>query len=121
LHFELWTVLDRENPPPGDGKLASIDPTRALYAWSSGSCPTSRWPAGTPVPLVVGLIRVYSVPFVARFEGEVTLHVPMYEPITHDERLTIAMLREAHRREADVQLSFRHSPFWGWTSSRKSS
>jgi hypothetical protein len=37
----------------------------------------------------------------------------MYEPITHDERLTIATLREAHRREADVQLSFRHSPFWG--------
>jgi hypothetical protein len=51
--------------------------------------------------------------FFARFEAEITLHLPMYEPMTEDERVTIALLREAHRRGAGLELSFRHSTFWG--------
>lgn len=112
LHFELWAVVDPQSPPV-DGNLAPIDPTRALYAWEQRLVPDEPL-AGTPIPLAVGLTRVYSIPFfVARFEGEVTLHVPMYEPMTEDERLTVALLREAHRRGAGVQVSLRHSAFWG--------
>ena len=37
----------------------------------------------------------------------------MYEPMTEDERVTIALLREAHRRGAGLELFFRHSTFWG--------
>jgi hypothetical protein len=113
LHFELWAVVDPENPPPGDGKLASLDPTRPLYAWEQRLVPDEPL-TGTPIPLAVGLTRVYSIPFfVARFEGDVTLHVPMYEPMTEDERLAVRLLREAHRRHAGARLSFRHSAFWG--------
>jgi hypothetical protein len=113
LHFELWAVVNGEDPPPGDGKLASLDPTRALYAWEQRLVADEPL-AGTPIPLAVGLTRLYSIPFfVARFAGGVTLHVPMYEPMTEDERLTVGVLREAHRRGTGVQASFRHSAFWG--------
>jgi hypothetical protein len=37
----------------------------------------------------------------------------MYEPMTEDERLMVALLREARRRGDPLQLSFRHSSFWG--------
>jgi hypothetical protein len=37
----------------------------------------------------------------------------VYEPVTEDERATIALLREAHRRAAPLELSFRRSAFWG--------
>jgi hypothetical protein len=62
----------------------------------------------------VGVTRIHSVPFFfASFESEITLHLPMYEPMTEDERVTIDLLREAHRRGAGLELSFRHSAFWG--------
>jgi hypothetical protein len=41
------------------------------------------------------------------------VHVPLYEPTTEDERVTIQLLREAHRRRAGLELSFRSSSFWG--------
>jgi hypothetical protein len=37
----------------------------------------------------------------------------MYEPMTEDERLMVGLLREAHRRGDALELSFRHSSFWG--------
>ncbi len=37
----------------------------------------------------------------------------MYEPMTEDERLIVELLREAHRRSDALELSFRHSSFWG--------
>jgi hypothetical protein len=39
--------------------------------------------------------------------------VPMYEPMTDDERLIVELLREAHRRGDALELSFRRSSFWG--------
>ena len=93
--------------------MAPIDPTRALYAWEQRLEPDEPLP-GVQVPLAVGVTRIHSVPFFfARFEPEITLHVPMYEPMTEDERVTIALLREAHRRGAGLELFFRHSTFWG--------
>jgi Peptidase family M23 len=112
LHFELWAVIDRRDGPPSDGDMAPIDPTRALYAWEQRL--VSDELAGAHLPLTVGVKRVFSVPFFsASFESGLTLHVPMYEPMTEDERITIALLRDAHRRQASVGLSFRHSAFWG--------
>jgi hypothetical protein len=37
----------------------------------------------------------------------------MYEPMTEDERLIVELLREAYRRSDALELSFRHSSFWG--------
>jgi len=112
LHFELWVVVDRDSPPV-DTNLAPVDPTRALYAWEQRLVPDEP-SAGQLIPLAVGITRIHTFPFFyARFEGEVVLHVPMYEPMTEDERLTIELLRDAHSRGAGVQSSIRHSGFWG--------
>ena len=37
----------------------------------------------------------------------------MYEPMADDERLLIGLLRQAHRRRDALDLSVRHSSFWG--------
>jgi hypothetical protein len=114
LHFELWAVLDRaETGAPGDSDMVPIDPTRALYAWERRLVPDEPLP-GTPVPLAVGVARIHTVPFfLARFEGDVALHVPLYEPVSEEERLTVRLLRDAHRRGLGVAASFRRSAFWG--------
>jgi len=114
LHFELWAVVDRaEGRAPTDSDMVPVDPTRALYAWEQRLEPDELL-EGLQVPLAVGVTRIHSIPFFfARFEADLTLHLPMYEPMTEDERITIAVLREAHRREAALELSFRHSSFWG--------
>ncbi|MDQ5832587.1 MAG: hypothetical protein M3550_05955, partial [Actinomycetota bacterium] len=113
LHFELWTMVDRAGGgAPGDTDMAPIDPTRALYAWEQRLEPDEALP-GVQAPLAVGITRIHSVPFFfARFEEDLTLHVPMYEPMTEDERVTAGLLREAHRNGAGLQMSFRHSAFW---------
>ena len=116
LHFELWAVIDRDDPgreAPGGSDMVPIDPTRALYAWErrlAGDEPL----AGPQVPLAVGVARIDTVHFfVARLDGEVALHVPLYEPMTEDERLVIEVLRQAHRRGSAAELAVRHSSFWG--------
>ena len=43
-------------------------------------------------------------------DGEV---VEWNEPMTEDERLIVELLREAHRRSDALEVSFRHSSFWG--------
>jgi hypothetical protein len=116
LHFELWAVLDRkyaEEGPPGDSDMVPIDPTRALYAWERRLAAVEPL-AGPQIPIAVGVTCVSTVHFFfARFEAEITLHVPMYEPMTEDERLMVGLLREARRRGDALELSFRHSSFWG--------
>ena len=116
LHFELWAVVDRKDPgndPPGDSDMVPIDPTRALYAWERRLVADEPAP-GPQVPLAVGVTRLNTIHFFfARFDSDVTLHVPMYEPMTDDERLIVELLREAHRRGDALELSFRHSSFWG--------
>jgi hypothetical protein len=117
LHFELWAVVDRENlagdGAPGDSDMAPIDPTRPLYAWEQRLEPDEPL-AGGQVPLAVGTTRLNTLPFFfARFEPDVTLHLPMYEPMTEEERILVALLREAHRRGHSLELYFRHSAFWG--------
>jgi hypothetical protein len=88
--------------------MVPIDPTRALYAWERRRSPARRCRSPS------GSRRLNTVHFFfARFEGEITLHVPMYEPMTADERLIVGLLREAHRRGDALELSFRHSSFWG--------
>ncbi len=114
LHFELWAVIDRREPgPPGDSDMLPIDPTRALYAWERRLTPDEPL-AGPQIPIAVGVTRLNTIHFFfARFEAEITLHVPMYEPMTDDERLIVGLLREARRRGDALELSFRHSSFWG--------
>jgi hypothetical protein len=116
LHFELWAVLDREDAeegPPGDSDMVPIDPTRALYAWERRLAADEPL-AGPQIPIAVGVTRLSTVHFFfARFDAEITLHVPMYEPMTEDERLMVGLLREARRRGDALELSFRHSSFWG--------
>lgn len=114
LHFELWAIRDRaDTGPPGDSDMVPIDPTRALYAWERRLVPDEPLP-GTPIPLAVGVTRIHTVPFFfARFEGEITVHVPLYEPVSEEERLTVRLLREARRGGIGVALAFRRSSFWG--------
>jgi hypothetical protein len=116
LHFELWAVIDRGDPgreAPGPGDMVPIDPTRALYAWERRLA-ADEPVAGAQVPLGIGVARIEAVHFfVARLDGEVALHVPLYEPMTEDERLVIEVLRQAHRRGSPAGLAFRHSSFWG--------
>ena len=93
--------------------MVPIDPTRALYAWERRLVADEPL-AGPQIPIAVGVTRLNTIHFFyARFEAEVTLHVPLYEPMTEDERLVVELLREAHRRRDALELSFRHSPFWG--------
>jgi hypothetical protein len=116
LHFELWAVIDRRDPgreAPGDSDMVPVDPTRALYAWER-RLDADEPLAGPRVPVAVGVVRIDTVHFfVARFDSEVALHVPLYEPVTEDERLVIEVLREAHRRRSAAEVAFRHSSFWG--------
>jgi hypothetical protein len=116
LHFELWAVVDRKDPgndPPGDSDMVPVDPTRALYAWERRLVADEPL-QGPQIPLAVGVTRLNTLHFFfARFEPDITLHVPMYEPMTEDERLIVELLREAHRRSDALELSFRRSSFWG--------
>jgi Peptidase family M23 len=114
LHFELWAVVNRSGGGPfGDSDLVPIDPTRALYEWERRLVADEPL-AGSQTPMAVGLTRLNTIHFFfARFEDETTLHVPMYEPMASDERLVVELLRDAHRRGDALELSFRHSSFWG--------
>ena len=113
LHFALWAIVDRRDGPPGPNDIVPIDPTRALYAWEQRLEPDVRAP-GAQVPLAVGTLRHDTIPFFfARFDSDVTVHVPMYEPMTEEERVIVSLLREAHERENAVELSVRRSAFWG--------
>ena len=117
LHFELWSVIDRKGPDRGDGfgdsDMLPIDPTRALYAWERRLVADEPL-AGPQIAIAVGITRLHSIHFfTARFEAEITLHVAMYEPMPEDERVMVELLREARRRGDALELSFRHSSFWG--------
>jgi hypothetical protein len=41
------------------------------------------------------------------------LHVPLYEPTTVDERLTVDLLRHAYAENVAVTPTVRTSTFWG--------
>lgn len=113
LHFELWAVIDRREDSPGDSDMVPIDPTRALYAWERRLAGDEPVP-GPRVPTAVGVVRIDTVHFLAAtFEEGPTLHVPLYEPMTEDERLMVALLRDAHRRGSALELAARRSAFWG--------
>ena len=120
LHFELWAVVDPTDVAapdwPGDTDLVPIDPTRALYAWEQQTAVDLEFTGGPLAPQRVGLARINTVPFfTATFDtGRSTvLHVPMYPPMTSDERLAVDLLRDAHTRNIDVTLRWRASTFWG--------
>jgi hypothetical protein len=93
--------------------MVPIDPTRALYAWERRLAADEPL-AGPQVTTAVGVTRLNSLHFFfAKFATEITLHVPMYAPMTEDERLLVELLREARQRGDALELSFRHSFFWG--------
>ena len=118
MHFEQWAVINRRaegggGGPFGDSDMVPIDPTRALYAWERRLADDEPL-AGPQVATAVGVTRLNPIHFFfARFASDITLHVPMYEPIAEDERLLIELLREARQRGDALELSFRHSSFWG--------
>ena len=115
LHFELWAVLDRqyaEEGPAGEATWCRSTDSGAVRV--GGRLAADEPLAGPQIPTAVGVTRLSTVHFFfARFEAEITLHVPMYEPMTEDERLMVGLLREARRRGDALELSFRHSSFWG--------
>jgi hypothetical protein len=111
VHFELWAAVNQ--PAVSDNDRVPVDPTRALYAWEQRTEPDTEL-AGAPLaPQSVGVAALHTVPFfTATFETAV-LHVPMYEPMTADERLLVDLLRDAHARNLDVTVRSRASSFWG--------
>lgn len=116
LHFELWAVVDRDTSPadwPGDTDLVPVDPTRALYAWEQRTAGDDLLVGSPAAPEAVALVEANAVPFFAATFAADTVYVPMYEPMTAAERLAIELLREAHRRNADVTVRYRASSFWG--------
>ncbi len=117
LHFELRALVDpdaaRGAGPPGDTQMVPLDPTRALYAWEQRLVPDEPLP-GPEAPRSVGVTRLHTIPFfVASFESGLRLHVPLYEPMTEDERELVRLLREAHARGAGLEMAVRASAFWG--------
>ncbi|MBA2592925.1 MAG: M23 family metallopeptidase [Pseudomonadota bacterium] len=116
LHFELWAVVDRDTADaswPGDSDLVPVDPTRTLYAWEQRTAADEE-PAGGPLaPQSIGLVRLNTVPFFSAAFATGTLYVPMYEPMTADERLAIDLLRDAYRSTVNATLRYRSSSFWG--------
>ena len=117
LHFELWAVVDSAaaGTPgwPGDTDLVPLDPTRALYAWEQRTLADEELAGGPLAPQAIGLASLHTVPFFTATFGTTVLHVPMYPPMTADERLAIDLLRDAYGSNADVALHSRTSPFWG--------
>jgi hypothetical protein len=114
LHFELWAVVNRA--AAGDSDLVPLDPTRALYAWEQRTLADDEFAGRALAPQSIGLVSLHTVAFfTATFESDATtvLHVPMYEPMTADERLVIDLLRDAYGANVDVTLRSRTSPFWG--------
>jgi hypothetical protein len=114
LHFELWAALDR--PAVSDTDRVPLDPTRLLYGWEQRTLADEELADQALAPQSIGVATLHAVPFfTATFETdpESVLHVPMYEPMTVDERLLIDLLRDAYRRNAEVAIRSRTSPFWG--------
>ena len=119
LHFELWLTID---PPtasgpawPNDNDLMPIDPTRALYAWEVRTQPDAE-PGGALTPQSIATLHLHGVPFFAATfptHTRTVLHVPMYEPMTADEQLTIDLLRHAYAENVAVTPTVRASTFWG--------
>jgi hypothetical protein len=116
LHFELWAVVDRDvaDPSwPGDTDLVPVDPTRALYAWEVRTAADEELAGGASAPRSIGLVQLNAIPFFTAAFATATVHVPMYEPMTADERLAVELLRDAYRGNVDVTVRFRRSSFWG--------
>jgi Peptidase family M23 len=116
LHFELWAVVDRDTSRanwPGDTDLVPVDPTRALYAWERHTAEDQELAGAPAAPQSIGLVVLHTVAFFAATFATATLHVPMYEPMTADERLTIDLLRDAYRDNVDLTPRYRTSAFWG--------
>lgn len=115
LHFELWAVVDSATTAaswPGDGDLVPVDPTRALYSWEQRTADDAELGGGALAPGSIGVVRQHGVPFFSATLGSSTVHVPMYEPLSADERLLIDLLRDAYGNR-DVTARFRTSSFWG--------
>jgi len=120
LHFELWAVVDRAAVAapgwPGDSDLVPLDPTRALYAWEQRTAADEELADRPLAPQSVGLLQLHTVPFfTATFEADTTtvLHVPLYQPMTADERLAADLLRDAYASNVDCTVRWRTSAFWG--------
>ena len=114
LHFELWAAVDR--PATSDNDRVPLDPTRLLYAWEQRTVADEDFADRALSPQSIGVAALHTVPFfTATFETDTTsvLHVPMYEPMTADERLLITLLRDAYSRNDDVAVRSRTSSFWG--------
>ena len=92
-----------------------IDPTRALYAWEVRTQPDAE-PGGALTPQSIATLHLHGVPFFAATfptHTRTVLHVPMYEPMTADEQLTIDLLRHAYAENVAVTPTVRASTFWG--------
>jgi hypothetical protein len=116
LHFELWAVVDRDTSRanwPGDTDLVPVDPTRALYAWERQTAEDEELAGAPAAPQSIGLVVLHTVAFFAATFATATVHVPMYEPMTADERLAIDLLRDAYRDNVDLTPRYRTSSFWG--------
>ena len=120
LHFELWAVIERPTAAelrwPDDNDLVPIDPTRALYAWEVRTLADAELPGSPLAPQAIAIVNLHAVPFFAATFGSdaaTVLHVPMYEPMTADERLAIDLLRHAYAENVDVTARSRASAFWG--------
>jgi Peptidase family M23 len=116
LHFELWAVVDRDTSRaswPGDTDLVPMDPTRALYAWERQTAADEELAGAPAAPQSIGLVVLHTVAFLEATFDTATLHVPMYEPMTADERLAIDLLRDAYRDNVDLTPRYRTSAFWG--------
>src|SRR6185436_15823863 len=89
---------------------------RALYAWEQRTAGDEELADQPLAPQSVGLVQLHTVPFfTATFEADMTtvLHVPLYEPMTADERLAVDLLRQAYADNVDCTLRSRASAFWG--------
>jgi hypothetical protein len=90
-----------------------VDPTRALYAWERQTAEDEELAGAPAAPQSIGLVVLHTVAFFAATFDTATLHVPMYEPMTADERLAIDLLRDAYRDNVDLTPRYRTSAFWG--------
>ncbi len=127
LHFDLRVVIDR----PGEDAIErdddtsrdkywkarntlAVDPTRLLYRWED----RHTFPSATRDLTGVTISRVASVrmggyPFFRFVAGQEEIVVPMYEPMTEQERLLISLVRGAYDGGRSVDLRIRSSDFFG--------
>lgn len=114
LHLELRHVIDPSvGQYWGDKNAIPIDPTRIFFHWEAQVLPVVA-PAGVSAIESIGPIEVNTLPFYEiKMEDLTTYTVPLYEPMTTQEKYVIEVFEKAYQIGKRVRVAHRDSVYFG--------